>query len=343
MQRRTFLRTSLSILGAAAFSPFALSAGPQKPAEFTRRVLYVLAQFSQATPESMRKVVETIGGSGFNVVILSFLQAAWNNGKLILLYNGNDFSRLSPELPQLFVRLRSGFPVAKRLMLSIGGWQQVATFAAIRNCGVSQFVRQLTDQVIGPLGLDGIDIDLEPQTGGMDQWINIHREYGKVLVDLTNEYKRIHPEHLVTHAPPSGVAAELYAKAIPLKGLSSGLLAATRNLHGNNVDWVNVQFYEGGLVQNGDIAGFYCDSLVQPMETMRAQTGIANPLHFLLPLFQPQANQALVFCTRAIQAIDRRCADLHFGSLNGVALWEYRQVASAIGEWSHGLETAMRA
>lgn len=341
MLRRTFLRTSLGALGVASVAPYAIHAAAQKKADSTRRILYVLAQFSQAMPESMRAVVETIGKSGFNIVILSFLQASLTNGKLTLLYNGNDFSLLSPVLPGLLARLRSGFSVQKRLMLSIGGWQQVSTFEAIRSVGVPKFIRQLTEEVIAPLGLEGIDLDLEPQTGGIDHWMAVHHEYGKTLVDLTNEYKRLRPAHLVTHAPLSVVAAKLYAKATPVEGLPEGLLAATRGPHGNNVDWLNVQFYEGGIVENGDIAGYYRDSLAGALTTIKMQTGIANPLHFFMPLFEPQAKQSLAFCKQTIQAIDRRCADLHQGKINGAALWEYRQIASSIGDWSQGLEAVL--
>ncbi len=289
----------------------------------------------------MQTVVETIGHSSFNIVVLSFLQASMTNGKLTLLYNGNEFSSLAPQVPALLARLRSGFGAPKRVMLSIGGWQQTPTFAAIRNFGVPSFVRQLTDQVIHPLGLDGIDIDLEPQIGGLDQWIAVHHEYGRTLADLTNEYKRIHPAHFVTHAPLSVVAAQLYAKPAPLPGVSDGLLAATRSHEKNNIDWLNVQFYEGGLIAGGDIAGYYRDSLAAPLIGMQSHTGVSSPLHFLTPLFQPEAKQPLAFCQQTIQAIDRRCASLHSGTINGVALWDYRQVAPTIQNWSAGLDAVL--
>jgi hypothetical protein len=275
------------------------------------------------------------------VLILSFLQANLVGGKLTLLYNGNEFSSLSPQVPALLTRLRSGFGVRKRVMLSIGGWQEQATFEAIRSFGVPAFVRQLTTEVIQPLGLDGIDLDLEPRTGGLDRWIAVHNTYGKTLADLTNEYKRVHPTHWVTHAPPSGVAAELYAKPKAIPGLNGGLLAATRTAHGNNIDWLNVQFYEGGVVGNGDIAGYYRNSLAAPLIAMEKQTGISRPLHFLTPLFQPEAKQPLEFCRQTIQAINDRCANLHAGRVDGVGLWDYRQVAPSIRNWSRGLEAAL--
>ncbi len=289
----------------------------------------------------MRTVVETLGGSSFNVLILSFLQANWNHGKLTLLYNGNEFSSLPPQVPALLARLRSGFGSRKQVMLSIGGWQQEPTFAAIRSAGVPAFIRRLTEEAIRPLGLDGIDLDLEPQTGGLDQWMAVHREHGKTIVDLTNEYKRVHPTHVVTHAPTSPVAAEFYAQPAAIQGLQGGLLHAVQTKLGNNIDWLNVQLYEGGIVSGGDIAGYYRDSLVKPLIRIAAQTGVAKPLPFMVPLFEPQANQSLAFCRRTIQSIDDRCSDLQAGRIIGAALWDYRQVAPSIRDWSQGLETAL--
>lgn len=341
MQRREFLQSSLGAVAATAIAGAPCLASETWVENSTRRVLYVLAQFARATPKSMQTVVDTIGNSSFNVVVLSFLQASIVGGKLALLYNGNEFSSLAPEVPALLARLRSGFRGRKQIMLSIGGWQHLATFEAIRSFGVSAFVRQLTQEVIQPLGLEGIDLDLEPQKGGLDQWVAAHYEYGKSLAELTNEYKHVHPTHLVTHAPISSVAAELYAKPAPIPGLNGGLLAATRTKNGNNIDWLNVQLYEGGLIDGGDIAGYYRNSLTEPLMKMRAQTGIAHPLHFLTPLFQPEAKQPLEFCRQTIEAIDHRCADLSVGNISGVALWDYRQVAPSIQSWSHGLEAIL--
>lgn len=314
-----------------------------RPKAGTRRILYVLGQFSAGTPEAMRGAADTLGNSGFDVIVLAFLQASLNGGKLDLSYNGNAFGALSPEFSTALARLRSGHGARKRLMMSVGGWASVSNFEAVRSFGVPAFVRQLTDEVVGPLGIEGIDLDPEPNKGGMDQWMQVHREYGKMLAELTNEYKRVHPTHLVTHAPIAQVAAEFYAgRAVPT-GATADLLQATRTKTGNNLDWLNVQFYEGGQIENGDIAGFYRDSLAGPLLGRRAQTGIADPMSFFTPLFEPEARQPLAFCQQTIAAIDHRCADLAAGRLTGVALWDYRQVAPKIAEWSHGLGEALRA
>lgn len=340
MQRRDFL---WSCAGALASAAVAKVAAPRDGRSETRRVLYVMAQLTQTDATALHELTETLGSSGFNVFILSFLQAEYSDSKVMLSYNGNPLSAFVPGVPASLAHLRAGFAERKRLLLSIGGWNHAQTFEAIRSAGVPAFVRQLSEQIITPLGLDGIDLDLEPGVGGIEQWFGVHREYGKTIVELTNEYKRLYPSHVVTHAPVAPVAAELYTKPTALPGLPQGLLAGTRAGDKNNIGWLNVQLYEGGEIAGGDIAGFYRDSLVKPLLAMRAQTGIAMPLPFLIPLFEPAAKQPLEFCQQTIAAIDKGCEELHAGKVSGIALWDYRQVQPAIAEWSRGIETVLQS
>lgn len=339
MHRREFICRSVETIVASA-AAHVLHAAEIAQLPRTRLVLYVLGQFADAAPRQMQTVIATLGPTNFNVIVLSFLQASLSNGKLILTYNGNAFP-LAPQVPVLLRQLRSGFPQRKRVLISIGGWQHLPTFDAIRSFGVPAFVRQFSEEVITPLSLEGIDLDLEPQKGGLDQWTAVHVDHAKTIVDLTNEYKRVHPTHVVTHAPISALAAQLYAKPEPLPGLPNGILAGTHTAGGNNIDWLNVQFYEGGSVPNGDIAGFFCDSIAAPLLQVQAHTGIARPMEFLVPLFEPDAKQPIDFCRNTIRAIDRQCAHLDAESLNGVALWDYRQVAHKMRYWSDGLQSSL--
>lgn len=338
MNRREFLSSSLAAALAAGSIRGMSQAGsvPDSP----RRILYVMADLTEKNPARQRTLVDTLGPSGFNVLILSFLEASMAGGKLSLLYNDNAVASFAPQVPALIAQLRSGFAARKRIQISIGGWEHTPTFAAIRSVGVHAFVRQLTEEIITPLGLDGIDLDLEPQQGGLENWMGVHRDYGATIVDLTNEYKRVHPTHLVTHAPISPVAAEMYVKTAA-DGLKTSLLQGTRTPQGNNVDWLNVQFYEGGIVAGGSIADYYRTQLAGPLSTTPDQFGISQPLHFLTPTFEPHAKQPLEFCQQTIAAINQSCADLQAGKLNGVALWDYRQVAPAIDDWSRGLEAVL--
>lgn len=339
MHRREFLQSSLGLLSAAAFAPNAWPFAAQPPR--TRLVLYLLGRYSQSTPAEMRAVTDRLGNTRFNVLILSFLQTSLSHSKLSLSYNGNPFP-LAPEVPVLLRRLRTGYGGRKRVLFSIGGWQHKPTFDAIRDFGVARFVAQLSETVIQPLGLDGIDLDLEPQDGGLDKWFAVHREHGETIVAITNEYKHLHPSHVVTHSPISAVAAKFYAKPEPIPGASSGLLHATRTARGNNVDWLNVQFYEGGQIDRGSIAEFYCGALLSPLMRQKSTLGVEQLMDFLVPLFEPAAKQPLEFCQETIRAIDRRCGCTTSGHISGSGLWDYDQIARDITEWSNGLHSVLQ-
>ena len=313
------------------------------PTSATRRILYVYGQIPQ--PErAVNAAVETLGNGGFNVLILSFLRVFLNGDRLELRYNDTPFSELNATLAPVVRRLQTGFSGRKRVLLCLGGWAQLRAFEAVRRFGVSRFIAQLNREVIAPLGIDGLDLDLEPMTGGLPEWMAVHHEYGKTVADITNEYKRTNPSHIVTHAPVSGIAADLYAKPAPLPGLPQGLLAATRTATGgNNIDWLNVQFYEGGAVTGMTIPDFYRTRLVAPLMAAKGAADVRRPLYFLTPLFEPHADQPLEFCRNTIRAIDASCRSLNAGSVDGVALWDYEQIASAMDRWSSGLQGVLRA
>lgn len=304
-----------------------------------------MGEIFQADRNAAHAAIEAVRSSSFNVLVLSFLQASNVNGSLELSYNGDAFSSLRRDVPQALAQLKTGTGnrARKRILISMGGWGSAPMFEKIRSFGAEKFVRQLTAEVIAPLNLDGIDLDAEPTKGGLDQWLGVQREYGVLLAQITNEYKRLHPTHIVTHSPISPIAAEYYAKDTPVAGLATGMLRATGSRNGNNIDWLNVQFYEGGVVDGGDIAGFYRKSLAGALVPLGGQTGIRNPVRFFTPAFEPEANQPLTFCQQTIGAINGRCADLHSGYVSGVAVWDYRQVASSIADWSRGLEEALHS
>lgn len=302
----------------------------------------MLGQFEQTDEARLNAIAATLAGSRFNVFTLAFLGVDLTQGKLQLLYNGHAFPALSPRLSEILRRLQGGG--TKKILLSIGGWQSANTFAVIRSTGIPAFVQQLTQQVIAPLRLDGIDLDLEPMQGGLDQWMAAYREHGATLALLTNEYKRIHPNHIVSHSPIAPVVAELYVKDVEMDGLRDGLLSSTRTMHGrNNINWLNVQLYEGGTVVGGDNATYYKESLVQPLLPLQKKTRIQYPLDFLQPTFQPEAKppQSMEFCRQALIGINALCATLHGGRLQGVSVWEYKQIASGIFAWSQSMEEAL--
>ncbi|MGH9518051.1 MAG: hypothetical protein ACRD2D_00310, partial [Terriglobales bacterium] len=240
LARRAFLQS----LGAATLAP------RLGPAPGPRRILYIAGRFSSSSPAVIRRTVSTLGPSGFNVAILAFVYARFRGGRLQLTYTGVPFARLYPGLGRALRQLRSGFPTRKRLLLSLGGWGNAASFAAIRSAGVEGFLQQLDREAVEPLGLEGLDLDLEPGTAAENTaagWHAVHDEFGATLVEITNAYRARHPHHIVTHAPIASVAAGLYARDGGVAGVRGSFFEATRRPGGGNqISWLNVQLYEAG-------------------------------------------------------------------------------------------------
>src|SRR6185437_753192 len=268
MQRRRFL-----MLGAAAAAASRLPSVAPEP----RRVLYVSGSVSPL-------VVEGLQGTRFNTLILAFVYARWQRGKLALTLNGLPGARLGGTAANL-KRLRGTLVLA-----SLGGWGNAATFAAIQRAGVGRFLDQFEHEIAGPLRLSGMDLDLEPGTVAENTpagWKAVHDQYGGLLVALTNEYARRHPAHAVTHAPIAGVAASLYARDGKLRGVHGSLIEATAG----SLSWLNVQFYEAGDPKPESIAAFYKRELMDPLRAARPVAGWERPWERVLPGFSPNTRR----------------------------------------------------
>ncbi|MGA7411778.1 MAG: glycosyl hydrolase family 18 protein [Bryobacteraceae bacterium] len=330
--------TRRQLLRLAALSGIVpLARAQTKPA---RLVLYAFNQLIGST-DSTRQMVEEVGESSFNVVILAFLNIRQSNGQAIFRYNDSPLAQLPKELPAHIQKLKSGFSAPKKVLISLGGWANQDDFRSIRAIGVEKFIGQLNSQVIRPLSLDGIDIDLEPAIESPEAWQSIYDELGRTIVDLSNRYKAANPEHVVTHAPTSGLTAGLYIKDGRLHGLAGSILESTRAASGNNIDWLNVQFYEGGAVKNETITSFYKDQLVAGLAAKSKSTGIDNPLDFLSPTFEPDFHQPLAFCQSTLRDLTQACRAN--GRLDSVGLWEYGQTKAHTRDWSQGLAGSLRS
>lgn len=301
----------------------------------SRRVLYISGTVNP-------RLVSTLGPTDFNVAILAFLYARYTRGTLHLRYNALPAARLPPGLPAHLERLRRGFPVPKRILISLGGWGNRATFEAIRAAGVPAFLRQLDQEIVAPLGLAGLDLDLEPGTVAENTpagWHSVHDDLGATLVAITNGYMDRHPDHLVTHAPIASVAAALYARDGGVRGVRGSFFEATRAARGSNIAWLNVQFYEAGDPKPLSIPDFYKDELLRPLLAARAATGLARPWEALVAGFEPRYHQDLAFCERTLRALNRGIAA--WGPAGGAFLWQYGQIASAAQAWGAGLAAAL--
>lgn len=288
-------------------------------------------------------MVERLGPTGFNVGILAFLYARYAPKQgLRLSYNGVAPSRMPHALAANLRQLRHGYGERKKILISLGGWGNRETFEAIRAAGVERSLAQIEREVTGPLGLDGLDLDLEPSTAAENTpagWHAVHDDLGSTLVELTNRYMQRHPDHVVTHAPIASVAASLYARNGQVRGVPGSFFEATRSPRGNNLAWLNVQFYEAGDPKPTSIPEFYRNQLVRPMLDQRAATGIARPWEVLIPGFEPRYHQNLPVCEQTLRAVNRALAP--WGLVGGVFLWQYGQIAATLETWSAGLQRAL--
>lgn len=346
MRRRQFLELAVAGVadwgaGAGVCRPLyarALAAPPR------RLALYASGHITPA-------LVAGLGASEFNLVILAFLYARYRRGALELRYNALPATHLPASLGAHLRRLRRGFPVRKAALISIGGWGNAPTFEAIRAAGVPRFLDQLEREIVAPLGLEGLDLDLEPGTVAENTpagWHAVHDEYGATLIELTNGYMARHPSHLVTHAPIASVAAALYARDGHVRGIQGSIFEATRTARGNNIAWLNVQFYEAGDPKPESIPDFYQRELITPLWQQRARTDIARPWERVLPGFEPRylmhnsglgARAVLAECEATLAAINQVIAPR--GPAGGAFLWQYGQIAHDVSAWGRGLRSAL--
>lgn len=337
MRRRRFLAW---VAGGAGWAAEAALAAPGRRALAVAAAPPRLALYASGhvTPA----LVAGLGASDFNVVILAFLYVRYRRGKLELRYNALPAGRFPASLGADLRRLRRGFRVRKRVLISIGGWGNAATFAAIRAAGVGRFLEQLDREIVAPLGLEGLDLDLEPGTVAENTpagWHAVHDEYGATLIELTNGYMARHPTHLVTHAPIASVAAALYARDGRVRGIRGSIFEATRTARGNNIAWLNVQFYEAGDPKPDTIPDFYQRELITPLWQQRARTGVARPWERVLPGFEPRYHQTLDVCEATLAGINRAIAP--HGPAGGAFLWQYGQIARDVNAWGRGLGAAL--
>lgn len=336
MQRRDFLRAAAAAaLCRAVAPPRALATRPAPapaPAPF-RRTLYVAGYFSGTDVVMMRRATDVLAASDFNVLILAFLHVHHSRAGLKLLYNERPAGAWAADAPLALKRLRDA---GKTLLISIGGWGNAADFAAIRQAGVERFLDALDEQIIGPLSLAGIDLDLEPGELADNTpagWRRVNAEYGATLVALTNGFMRRHPRGLVTHAPIASVAATLYARDGRLPGVPGGYFAACRGAQGNRLAWINIQLYEAGNLFDGvvkypgGIANFWKRDLLDPLHAAAHENGLLDPASVLLPGFEPHL-QKFDDCAGFLQSL--RGAGIR---VPGFFLWQYGQISPRMAQW----------
>ncbi|HKP75334.1 MAG TPA: glycosyl hydrolase family 18 protein [Longimicrobiaceae bacterium] len=274
----------------------------------------------------IENTVTELAGLDWNVCILAFLHVHARTLPMELFFNGTPFGKLYPGLGQQLARLKAS---GKRLLISIGGWYNACDFSGIQTAGVAEFLARMRQQVITPLGLDGIDLDLEPTPDDQyycppePDWNDVYQKYSPVLVELTNQAAAA--GLLVTHAPALYMRPGFYTDR-------GGILDRTSlRPKGNNIAWLNFQTYD-----KGEQLPERYEAFVDAIET--GYTGIANPAGFVSAGFGI-ADDLYDDPEVARQAIQQLRAK--YGGINGGFVWRYTSDRAQIAQWATALSQAL--
>ena len=281
-----------------------------------------------AIEQQIESSVTELSELAWNVYILAFLHVHARSVPMELFFNGTPVGKLYPGLGQQLARLKAS---GKRVLISIGGWDNACDFSGIQGVGVAAFLAQARQQVITPLGLDGIDLDLEPTEDNDPRlycphepgWDAVYERYSPLLVELSNQAAA--GGLLVTHAPAMYMDSGFYTDP-------GGILAGTRQgAGGNSIAWLNYQTYGEG------------PGVAQTFETFVGQidpgtTGIADPAAFVSAGFgiaDGLDDDPDVACEGIVQLRGK------YGQINGAFVWRYTTDRGQVADWGTKLSDAL--
>jgi hypothetical protein len=191
--------------------------------------------------ESRRHIIYVFGSDGrvaeigdlpYTHVVLAFLHLRREGDSLQLLYGDRDVSsrgldRFWSEVREL--RERHG----KTVLVSIGGRDSDGDWRLVEEH--TDGAVDLVARLVARHDLDGVDLDMES-------------DFSDATVELTNRLANAMPDLIITHAPPWTDVRDRYASPYGSKRPVLERTASARKSRGNNIDWLNVQFYDKGQV-----------------------------------------------------------------------------------------------
>ena len=178
----------------------------------------------------------------------------------------------------------------------------------------------------GP-GLDGVDFDLEnfaSYTGGPET-----TTWAANLAALTTAVRKaIGPDKLITHAPQTPYLLSNWSST--QAGINSqALYTQMMDLAGDDVDWLNVQFYSNGEVNSAiTLAGYRALNAKWP-----GKIALGKPLASTTPGYLAPA----VLCEEVVTPL----TDDASGPLCGVMVWEYVLDTNVTPTWSEQIKAAL--
>jgi|GEM_PF-3297293 len=236
---------------------------------------------SPARKRKMKDKLETattrLRNTRFNVLVFSSLEVEIEYGELRLSFNDTAFDELYEDLDEIFDELKAG---GKTLLFSVGYWTGSHVFEAISKVGVEAFCKAFYEQVAKPLGIDGLDIDLEAGKEG-ETWESVFNTYGQLIIDLTNHYTQTYGG-VVSHVANMNIVDTQYLNA-GIEGSKEGILAATKGTHKNNISWISVNLPAQN--QPDQVLKFFGDKVMKPLEKVGFKLKINRPKDMIVPGF----------------------------------------------------------
>jgi hypothetical protein len=116
-----------------------------------------------AIQQQIENTVAELARLDWNVYILAFLHVHAQTLPMQLVYNGTPIGKLYPGLGAQLAKLKAA---GKRLLISIGGWDNACDFSGIQTVGVSEFLAAAREQVLTPLWTGSTWTSSPPRTPG---------------------------------------------------------------------------------------------------------------------------------------------------------------------------------
>lgn len=189
-----------------------------------RKMIWVSGIFDQTGPSSktaMDAAVNLLGPTQFDTIFLNFLHVMGNG---TVTYNNTPLNELSPYVATALGRLKNGFPVKKKIVISLGGWGSQNDWDNLNNGNIPGFVKQVSSWA-KTAGIDGVDFDFEG--------FPYDSPYDEVISKTANGYAAAMPGSIVTLTP--------YLDS----DFWTGVLTETATASGNNISWINLMLYMG--------------------------------------------------------------------------------------------------
>jgi glycosyl hydrolase family 18 (putative chitinase) len=262
--------------------------------------------------EKVGQEVADIGPTLFDVVIMAFIHVDEGGG---LRLGSTPVEQLWPGLPDAIEQLKTGYTVPKRVLMSIGGWDNANDWVNLGKYS-SQAIANLVSFAQSH-NIDGIDLDFEGGPNGYDETCK------QVVAKTVGAYKGQVPVSVVTMPP--------YMDEDWWAG-PGGVLALTAVGGRNLVDWFNVQFYVGE-------SDYPPDSYPSTFEAWSGLVGtpanhVASPDEFVNPGCNGAADTGFKPADLTEGLLNVRNAKHYLG---GGFVWEYTSLNGPAAEWANAI------